>query len=286
VIRRSLGVCVLLAACASTEAPASPPASGSPAQAQAATSEGAASSPWHWRSDTLADTTTAPGHLLGLVGQSGVEHCPGGGYDREWLSLRPMIGRVSVSGPDDPVLDPLMDQPVLALGQPTAAPSGGTSTELAAKAEPCVPAQMRSDWRVTPRGMLIERDPAPALEHFRVDAVRSLHELQARADGDHVVVTLMNPVPVALADVELRVHYEGCFGKPGSMVTPTTVGDLGVGAQASARVPLLTQRAGEPDGRHEFRAYSVQLVGRGEGVVIDLDVPFGRLGVEVECPNN
>jgi hypothetical protein len=221
-----------------------------------------------------------------LVGQSGVEHCPGGGYDREWLSLSPTIGRVSVSGPDDPVFDPLMDQPVLALGQPTAAPSRGTSTELAAKVEACAPAQMRSDWRVTPRGMLIERDPAPALAHFRVDAVRSLHELQARADGDHVVVTLMNPVPLALADVELRVHYEGCFGKPGTMATATAVGDLGVGAQASARVPVLARRAGEPDGRHEFRAYSVQLVGRGEGVVIDLDVPLRQLGVEVECPDN
>lgn len=271
-------------ACARSETPAFPPASVAPAPAQAASSDqSTANSTWHWQSEALA-ADTAPGYLLGLVGQSGVEHCPGGGFEREWLWLRPTIGRVSVSGPDDPVFDPLMDQPVLALGQPAAAPAAGTSTELA-KVELCAPAQMRSDWRTTPRGMRIERGPAPALDHFRVDAVRRLHELQAHADGDHVVVTLINPVPVVLADVELRVHYEGCFGKPGSMATATVIGDLGVGAQASARVPMLSQRAGAPDGRHEFRMYSVQLLGRGEGVVIDLDARLGPLGVEVECPD-
>ena len=91
---------------------------------------------------------------------------------------------------------------------------------------------------------------------------------------------------MALTDVVLWTHYEGCFGKPGTHAEDTAVGELGVGAQASARVPMLSRRSGSPDGRHEFRAYSVRLEARGEGVVIDLDVPFDRLGVEIECPND
>jgi hypothetical protein len=279
ILRRFLGVCVLSAACASSEAPATPPA---PAAAAVAAAKGDPA--WHWKSEALAAATAAPGYLLGVVGQSGVEHCPDGGYEGEWLALRPAIGRVTVSGPEDSVFDPLMDQPVLALGQPAAAPPSGPSTATA-PTQPCAPVQMRSDWRMTPRGFVVERGSAPAVEHFRVDAVRPLRELEAQADGDHVVVTLRNPVPVALADVELHVHYEGCFGKPGTTVETQAIGDFGVGAKVVERVPMLSGRADAPEGRSLFRAYSVQLVGRGEGVVIDLDVPLEQLGVEVECPN-
>ena len=91
---------------------------------------------------------------------------------------------------------------------------------------------------------------------------------------------------LALTEVELRTHYEGCFGKPGTHAETTPVGNLGVGAQASARVPMLTRSPGSPDGRNEFHAYSVQLVGKGEGVVIDLDVRFSQLGVPVACPKD
>lgn len=283
-------LCVLSVGCASQEAPAKPeaPASAMPAAADVdakTKTETKAErrdddSPWHWRSD--AEPSRSPTYLLGVMGQSGIEHCPGGSYDPKWLSVRPTIGRISVSGPDDEVLDPLMDQPVLALGQPGEPPPADPITTTI---EPCPPAQMRSDWRMTPRGMLIERSPEPSLPHLRMHAVRALHELRARKDGDHVVVTLTNPVPVALTGVVLRTHYEGCFGKPGHRSEDTAVGDLGVGAQASARVPLLSNSPGAPEGRHEFRAYSVQLEGRGEGVVIDLDVRFAQLGVEIECPN-
>lgn len=269
-------------ACTSPEAPASPEPAAGPTAAAATNTEGG-ESPWHWRSD--AAPSGSPTHLLGVMGQRGVEHCPGGGYDRKWLFVHPTIGRVSVSGPEDAVLDPLMDQPVLALGQPGEPPPREADGEPSPTIEWCLPAQMRSDWQLTPRGMFIERSDAPALQHLRMAAVRPLHELRAKPDGDHIVVTLTNPLPVALAEVELRAHYEGCFGKPGTRTEATVIGDLGVGAQASARIPMLSASAGAPAGRREFRAYSIQLVGQGDGVVIDLDVSFDRLGVGVECPN-
>lgn len=285
-MRRLLLLGVLSVACARQEAPAKPevPAAAPPPQAAAATEPRDDASPWRWRSD--AGPSATPTYLLGVMGQTGIEHCPGGGHDRTWLSVHPVIGRVSVSGPaDEGVLEPLMDRPVLALGQPGEPPARAEGTpEPATQVEPCMPAQRRSDWQLTPRGMLIERDPAPALPHLRMDAVRPLHELTVRREGDHVVATLTNPVPVALADVELRTHYEGCFGKPGTRVETTVVGELGRGAQASSRMPVFTRRPDAPAGRSEFRAYSVQLVGRGEGVVIDLDVPLADLGIAIECP--
>ena len=125
-------------ACAGPDAPASSEAPSAAEKAKPV--RGGGDSPWHWRSD--ATSTGTPTYLLGVMGQSGVERCPDGGYEREWLSVRPMIGRVSVSGPDDEVLDPLMDQPVLALGQPGEPPPREAGSEPPAPGESKLP---RSD---------------------------------------------------------------------------------------------------------------------------------------------
>ena len=143
--------------------------------------------------------------------------------------------------------------------------------------------QMRSDWSPTPRGMRIDRSPSPAIQNFEVAAVRPLHELSVKADGEFVVVTLVNPVAIQLRDVEMRVHYEGCFGKPGSRVETSTVGVLAPLAQVSTRAPMYLEAAGPP-GRTSFRAHSFQLVATGEAVTIDLDASMRALGIENECP--
>lgn len=233
--------------------------------------------PWLWRED---ETDPSPSYLLGIVGQSGIAHCPDGTYDRTWLALRPTIGRVAVSGPDDSVFDPVMDKAVLGIGQPSPMPE---QEPLSVTPQICPPMQMRSDWTETPRGMRITREPHPGQSHFSLSAVRPLHELQARSEADHIVVTLRNPVPVTLRGVELRVHYEGCFGKPGSTTETTKIGELAVGAMASARVPQRLNKSKAQPGRSEFRAYSVQLVAKAHGVIVDLDINLGALGVESKC---
>lgn len=266
---------VLMGACTGRE-PSDRPAT--PAEpVSVVRGESPAATTWLWRADgpELSD----PGYLLGVIGQAGIEHCPGGGFDRQWLRVRPTIGRVSVSGPDESEFDSLMGQPVLAVGRPRPAPSVAMTEPV----ELCPPPQMRSDWRQTPLGVVIEREPAPRVEHFELTAMRALHELSARLEGDSVVVTLLNPMPIALRGVELRVHYEGCFGKPGTVFEAIEIGDLGVGADASAQVPKVVTRGDARPGRSLFRAFSVQLVATGDGLVLDLDVLLQRLGAEVEC---
>ena len=247
---------------------------------------------WVWRADPSEEPRN-PSYLLGVVGQQGTPRCTAdNGYEPQWVGVHPTIGRVSVGGPEDPVFDSVMEQPVLALGRPQPRPvrtieSGGASGDEPRDEPggmPCAPMQMRSDWRQTPRGILVVREPAPSIQHFEVQALRPLHELSARFDADAVVVTLQNPVPVALEDVSLRVHYEGCFGKPGTTTKTREIGELGLGAVASTRVAQRTTEADSPPGRRSFRAASVQLVGRADGVVIDLDVPLRTLGAGVDCP--
>jgi len=240
---------------------------------------GEPASTWVWRAD---DGSVATSTLVGVVGQQGVSHCPDGGFDRQWLGLHPTLGRVTLSGPDDPVFDPVMDMPVVALGQPKPAPRWPPITQ---DVEPCPEAQMRSDWLETPRGMLLQRDPVPEIQHFEVAALRPLHELRVEAKGEDIVVTMSNPAAQVLHEVELRVHYEGCFGKPGSTVETTKTAELALGAQIAARVPRLIERShAVAHGKPIYRAFSVQMVGRAESVTIDLDVRLATLGVAVECP--
>ncbi len=268
---RAVLVPLLLSACASHDPP--------PAAKEQPPGSHDAATAWLWRSDAVEPAD--PSYLLGVVGQHGIAHCPGGGYDRQWLAVRPVVGRVGLSGPPDEVLEPVMDHPVVAIGTPISAPE---RPPLDTEIEPCPPMQMRDDWRETPRGMRIARQPGAGIDHFEVSAVRELYELRAQLDGDHVVVTLHNPVPVALREVELRVHYEGCFGKPGTTVEVSKVGPLGVGAQTSTRVAQIITRSGDRPGRNTYRASSVQLVAEGEAVFIDLDAGLSSLGATVECP--
>lgn len=266
------------------QVPQGPPAPRASAAVDTTTAD---TTVWVWRADP--PESRDPSYLLGVVGQQGTPRCTADdNYDAQWVGVYPTIGRVSVGGPEDPVFDSVMDQPVLALGQPrprpvrTVEPSGDPDGDPGS--EPCAPMQMRSDWRQTPRGILVVREPAPSIEHFEVQALRPLHELSARLDADAVMVTLQNPVPVVLEDVSLRVHYEGCFGKPGTTTKTHEIGKLGLGAVASTRVVQQTTEADSPPGRRIFRAASVQLVGRADGVVIDLDVPLRALGATVDCP--
>lgn len=234
---------------------------------------------WHWEGAVAGG---ASHYLLGVVGQAGVQQCPEDDpFEVTWKSLRPTIGRVDISGPSDAVFESLMDKPALARGQPL---TDSHPESTGAAASPCAPIQMRSDWRPTPRGILIERSPSPRVGHFEVTAVRALHEVTARADGEHVIVQVTNPVPVELSDVELRVHYEGCFGKPGTTTQAESIGTLGVGAQISARMPQRIERDDAPKRRGRFVARSVHLVASAESVVVDLDIPLGVLGVELSCP--
>ncbi|MEM7154371.1 MAG: hypothetical protein AAF799_16105 [Myxococcota bacterium] len=279
-MKRSLWLVLpLVAACAGAEHTGSEPAPTPMPAPTPSEQPSAPSDAWQWRSDM---DLVASHTLVGVVGQGGFRRCAEGSMEGTWVGLYPTIGRVSLSGPPDSIFDPLMDQPVVALGEPQYT-SPRKTTAADDDAVPCPPMQMRSDWTPTPRGMRIDRRPAPMAQHFEVAAVRPLHELSIKPEGEFVVITLNNPVAIELRDVEMRVHYEGCFGKPGSRVETSEVGVLAPLAQISTRAPKLLEGSGPP-GRSTFRAHSFQLVARGEAVTIDLDASLSAMGIDNQCP--
>lgn len=212
---------------------------------------------------------------IGLLGQRGEPDCPKG--EQTWIDVEPTIGWTPTQplGAEESVL---LDQPVVAHGLAGEPPVARVRTTVTA---PCPPPQARSDWRFTPRGLRISRSGSGGRAPFFVrDSLRPLAELALKADGDQLVVDFRNPVPVELTDVALRIHYEGCHGKPGTLMREHPVGTLATGAGTQAKFSAI-----EVGDRGAHRAYSVQVIAKGERVTFDLDVPVGMLGVPVECPD-
>jgi hypothetical protein len=112
--------------------------------------------------------------------------------------------------------------------------------------------------------------------------MRPLAELTVAARERELVVDFRNPVPVALADVVVRIHYEGCRGKPDTRARERVVGGLDVGAGVQAVFP---RSIDDDDGRGPHRAHSVQIVASGDEATFDLDVPLAVLDAAVACPD-
>jgi len=263
-LRSVLAMSFLVVACSSSPPPPSP----QPAQ------DGAAPEP------TPVDAG-GDEWLVGVLGQTGSLECVGG-ESRRWVDVAPAIGATTITA--DALADDLFDRPVVARGSIVADPPARTS-ERSAAAEPCPPAQMRSDWIETPRGVRMRRDGSPPpLPHFAVQELRPLAELAVQTSGETLTVDFRNPLPVELHGVELRMHYEGCHGKPGTAMERHTVGTLAVGAGTRASFPTLVQSERAPGRPEPHRAFSLQVIAQGEHAHVDVDVRVAELGAAVKCP--
>lgn len=231
-------------------------------------------------------------YFFAVLGQSGVEHCPGGGSQATWLNVQPTLGFVSADGPGSATeqIESLMDQPVLARGTSMAAPQRAPSS---IEVQPCPLMQMRSDWVNTPRGIRVQRTASPNIEHFHMTSVRRLDELVVVREGEELVVSFRNPLPLALVDVRFVMHYEGCYGKPGSASITGDSIELAPGAEVTQRFPMIEDheptgpRKGSPNAREHRAADLVLVIGEPrEGVTVhaDLSVSLQSLGIAFDCP--
>jgi hypothetical protein len=234
---------------------------------------------------TPVATADGPEYFIGVAGQTGIPHCPDG--KQEWLGISPTIGFIGVGGPGSENLEKLIDRPVLARGSAGSRPGPRPS---ATEPIPCMVMQMRSDWVLTPRGIVVDDGNGPNIEYFNTTSVRALDELTIRREGSEIVVELRNPLPFAIAELGMAMHYEGCYGKPGSRTIQRSPDPLAAGETRTNRFPLFAEQ--EDDGAHgagrEHAAHSLALTGNlsGEATVhLDLDVKLATMGAAVECPD-
>lgn len=270
--RSAAVVAVFACACA---APTSPAPRPEPAPAQAPTTTPPSLEP----AATPAREPAVETRVLGLVQRMGDRTCPGGQYGDTFVNTHWAVGLVPLHATPEmeQQLEALRGKPALIGGSPQDGPPASAN---ATTPEPCPMMQMRSDWIETPDG-IVKRRATPPLRGLAVASVRAWTGLSATIAGRHVSLHLKPELgDETLRDAELVVHYEGCYGKPGTSQEAFPVGELGPKAGAGAAAPLTTRKD-----NHDYVATSVELRGRLEGVHVALDVPLRALGVSpADCP--
>ncbi len=201
--------------------------------------------------------------------------------DRTWsVGFVPLMHAPSVSS----TLAQLEGKVVVATGvaggdKPTT--HGGD--ERPSETAECPIPQMRSDWELWPHGTRVRRGESPDLGVFQLETVVAVQPIEAQARAGEVWLAVDNPFEAPLVDATLVAHYEGCYGKPGTVSQRRPLGTIAASSKLEdIPVPRI---AGSSGGRHgEHRLASVQLLGTVEGGALDLDISLSSLGVSVACP--
>jgi len=222
--------------------------------------------------------------LVGVFGQDGVERCLAD-WKSEWLNLYPVIGFTPLK-PTIPLDEEgLLGKLVVAEG--VVDPSGLGRMAPVKHEGPCAMAQMRSDWVNGPHGIRLMRPGMGTVSGaFVVKDLEPFDGLAVRLDGDEVVATLKNTFSTPLVDVRLHLHYEGCFGKPGTDVRTVEMPELAPGEEMTLRMPRVVVDPEGRSGRRTYRASSIQVQTDPTAIAFDLDWPLGRAGVESKCPDD
>ncbi|TVQ90004.1 MAG: hypothetical protein EA397_13680 [Deltaproteobacteria bacterium] len=231
------------------------------------------------RADTPVHSASAPTQerLVGVVTPQGTRQCDGS-PEGSWVHPRHEIGFVRALGTTD--LSPFEGRAVMVTGRRELSPESLPSVQHTG---PCpIPMQMRSDWVEGPSGIRVKRR-APPFEAFRVRSVEPFDALTARVEGERLHLALANPMGEPLDEIRMTVHYEGCFGKPGSQTREIAHGALSAGATAEVDAPIHLHDDDAPTGRADYRAFSVRLDARADGLTFDLELTLPTLSVSVEC---
>lgn len=210
--------------------------------------------------------------LVGVLSEQGTSVCQKG--QQTWLNPRLEVGFQRVVF-DTPPAKALWGHAVVVKGTPSDPPR---QAPLPDDDGTCPPMQMRSDWIPGMHGIRLRREDSPPRGFYTAPGAEPFTGLSAKV-GEAVEISLKNTLGVPLKGVRLRLHYEGCYGKPGAPDETRPVGDVAPGATGTATFPLRIMRQ---IGRGmEHVPHSIQVV--AEGVVMDLDLPVAQLGVKVPC---
>jgi hypothetical protein len=214
-----------------------------------------------------------PEVVVGVLTEQHARRCRTGGRV-DWIDPHFEVGFVHILPVGGLSLAPYVGQPMLVWGatsrayQPPAVKHEGV----------CPMAQMRSDWVEAKSGFRVRRNTLP-FQAISSGYVQRLTGFAVTATKDTLTVTFTNPFTRALKDVTLRMHYEGCYGKPGTRAKDQTFATVAPGKAVKASFPkLVGPDGGGPTGVRgrggrpgDHAAYSVSVNGSAPLVTFDFD---------------
>ena len=272
--RRPWWSVLLVCACTSAAPPAPQAAEAKAPEVRAPTPTPTPTPPDAQPSESAEPTV----RLLGVLRRMGDRTCPGGQIHNTFVNEHWAVGLVPLHVPPEheATYAALRGQPVLIEGTVVA----DSPVKTPAPTEPCPAMQMRSDWIDGPDGIVRRRGPAPltGLAPLEVRAWTGLRGAQATDQMKLALELDIDESP--LKDVRLVVHYEGCGGKPNASAE-----SFEIGALEPRRSRVVTAKLRRDVRGQTSVAASVQLVGAGDGVFVDLDAPLAAIGVAAQdCP--
>ncbi len=218
--------------------------------------------------------------LVGVLSQQHRQRCL---PDRqEWIDAHDEVGFVRLVAPAarSRAWAALRGKLVVAHGRPAAS---FRPARIEHTGE-CPQAQMRSDMVFAKEGFRLRRAGAASLVAFEAARVEGLTGLRLARSGEKVSVGFQNTLGRTLEKLVLTLHYEGCYGKPGSATREHRVERLASGATASCELPALVVEAGGPRGPRVHHAFSLQLSAVAPGLHLDLDRRLSDEAAAVPCP--
>ena len=216
--------------------------------------------------------------LVGLVTAQGDQLCDGSGRDK-WVNRHHQAGFVRLVEPAIK-LARFENMPTILTGRivPDWRPPKVKQTGDCGP-----PMQMRADWQAGMSGTRVRRSPRPGFAAFKASAARKWSAIGARLVGGTVVIKLRNDLGVDLKQLTLQLHYEGCYGKPGSMVRSQTRALVRRGATIEVAFPTLARQKIRGDNRAHTAA-ALTLTSANKALAFDFNWSLWRAGVRVACP--
>lgn len=152
---------------------------------------------------------------------------------------------------------------------------------------PCPDMQMRSDWVVGKSGTRLRRDGSPPFnDAFSTTQVADFAGLTFKDKGESMLVSFENTTGYPLEDFKMIVHYEGCYGKPGSVRRESGVKRLEPGKRVEKLFAKVVEGNATAKWRRVHLASAVQISAQPHPVYFDLDWPLWRVkALKLECPN-
>jgi len=219
--------------------------------------------------------------VVGVLTLQHAEQCTGS-WDSEWVDPHHEVGfvrLVPVKGVD---LKAWEGKLVMVRGVPAPPP-----VVVVKHTGECPGRQARNDWIFAKNGVRLQRTwPQPHPAAFTALEVKAFDGLTVRRDGETLHLRFTNPFEdITLDSVEVQIHYEGCYGKPGTRTRHAKLGMVAPGAYVDVEQPTIAIDEDGPRGRIVHKAWSVQATCLSEGYNFALDAPL-RLFESggVDCP--
>ena len=224
--------------------------------------------------------------LIGVLTEQGDMQCNERGAV-SWVNKHLEVGFTPlVIGPDKALMETLRTQ-LGALVAVEGVPITDYARPPVTHQGPCMVPQMRSDWRQGMHGMRVQRYPNP-FPALKTHAVKAFDALKVARQGDELHITLRNVLDRPLEALHLSLHYEGCYGKPGSNLRQKTIPRIEPGAEISVSWPAIIS-SDSARGSHRYAANSITLRSSNPTVFFDLNRHLSAvLGKDkrVECPRD